>query len=430
MQVSHTLIIVAAEVYIALLVCALIFFLHARKLKALIRRQQEKLVELLRERKEIQDKPAAVPETVTSPTQSYKSFLNEELENTAAQFSTLSPDADISAEQPLDSPLFQRILALRYAFLRAEELGTTEPMGTEDYWSIFQQALAPFLPQPVSSDNNEELLAELETSKKRIENLEKFKRLFFDMENQWTDAKNNAANYYAQLMAMSEGVSDREAFTTTLQHYNNVYDNIHETVIQHTQNPDSVISTKTINITRQDPRAADEIIKLRNVAADQHRIINTLQRKLEEAVSPEEKEVVIQELQQQLQRQIRFVQESETCVQLLEEELHKAQEELAAAERTIEEKMTLSEENLRMKNALHDFTMESKDMVTNITELENENDALKQNIRQIQKDSSESTAAPAPEVQLELKQIKNEFSNLKQQYAELEEKYLDLKLSK
>lgn len=424
MQVSTTLIIVAAEVYIVLLVCALIFFIHARRLKLLIRRQQEKLLELLRERKKNQDKQEVAPKLVT---QSYKSFLSAELEATASQFSILSPDFDVAAVQPLDSPLRQRILALRYAFLRAEELGTTEVARTKEFWNILQQALIPFLP-PVSNDD--ELKAELETSKKRIDNLEIFKRLFFDMETQWGEAKNNAENYHAQLMEMAESVKDRKAFTNTLQSYHNVYDQIHKTVVHHTQNPDAVIATKTINITRQDPRAADEIIKLRNVAADQHRIINTLQRKLEEANSPEEKEAVIQELQQQLQRQTRFVHESETCVQLLEEELHKAHEELAVAEKTLDEKTTLGQENLRMKSTLHSFTMESKNMVTNITELENENDALKQNIRQIQKDSSEIASVSSPDAQQELKKIKNQFSTLQQQYAELEEKYLDLKLAK
>ena len=426
MQVSNTLIIVAAEVYIALLIGAAIFFFHARKLKKLIRRQQEKLLELLKERKNQQPQPA--PALPQAEIYNYKSYLNAELDVTAAQFATVSPEYDIAAEQPIDSPLFQRILALRYAFLRAEELGTTELIGTEEYWNIFQQALTPFLPVKIDADDN--LRAELETSKKRIENLEKFKRLFFDMEGQWGEAKANAENYYAQLMAMSEGVADREGFNKVLQSYHNVYDDIHHTVVHNIQNPDSIITAKTINITRQDPRAADEIIKLRNVAADQHRIINTLQRKLEEAVSPEEREAVIEELQQQLQRQIRFVQESETCVQLLEEELQKAHEQLMAAEKSLTEKDSLGEENLRMKSTLHSFTLESKDLVGNLSELEKENDELKQAIKQNESNTSVKTSAAEGDSQVELKQIKNEFMSLKQQYAELEEKYLDLKLSK
>ncbi|HOY23766.1 MAG TPA: hypothetical protein PK002_11460, partial [Cellvibrio sp.] len=202
MQVPNALIFVAAEIIIVLLVCTVIFFVHSRKLKSLVRRQQEKILALL----ESQPKPSQV---ASIPTQNYKNFLNEELDATSAQFAIFSPDQDIALELPADSPLLQRILALRYAFLRAEELGTTEDRGTTEYWSIFQQALEPLL--SAQGDSNTELEAELETAKKRIENLEKFKRLFFDMEKQWAAAQANAQDYYAQLLALSEGVEDRAA---------------------------------------------------------------------------------------------------------------------------------------------------------------------------------------------------------------------------
>jgi hypothetical protein len=417
MQVPNAIIFVAAEIIIVLLVCTVIFFVHSRKLKSLVRRQQEKLLALL----EAQSKPAAA----SAPSASYKSYLNDELDATAAQFAIFSPDQDIALELPLDSPLLQRILALRYAFLRAEELGTTEDRGTSEYWSIFQQALEPLLTSH-QGDSNLELETELETAKKRIENLEKFKRLFFDMEKQWAAAQANAQDYYAQLLALSEGVHDRTAFNNVLESYHGVYDSIQQNITQVIQNPDSFNQHKTINITRQDPRAAEEIVKLRNVAADQHRIINDLQRKLTSAATAEEKELVIQELQQQLQRQIRFVTESETCIQLLEDELAKAHEEISIQERSLDETSALSEENQQIKNALHSFTLESKDLVSSINQLEDENDSLKQNMRTapttINSQSTPSESAP------EVKKIQAELSDLKKQYAELEERYLDLKL--
>lgn len=420
MQVPNAIIFVAAEIIIVLLVCTVIFFVHSRKLKSLVRRQQEKLLALL----ESQPKPASATPAPT-PIQNYKNYLNEELDATSAQFAVFSPDQDIALELPSDSPLLQRILALRYAFLRAEELGTTEDRGTTEYWNIFQQALEPLLTSP-QGDANPELAGELETAKKRIENLEKFKRLFFDMEKQWAGAQANAQNYYAQLLALSEGVEDRAAFNNVLENYHGVYDSIQQNITQVIQNPDSFNQHKTINITRQDPRAAEEIVKLRNVAADQHRIINDLQRKLMSAATAEEKELVIQELQQQLQRQIRFVTESETCIQLLEDELAKAHEEISIQERSLDETSALSEENQQIKNALHNFTLESKDLVNSIHQLEDENDSLKQNIR-----TAPVTTAPQSttgEATPEVKKIQSELSDLKKQYAELEERYLDLKL--
>lgn len=418
MQVSNALIAIVIEVNMVLIICTVFFFIHSRKLKSLVRRQQEKLLELLK----LQQKaPTAAPQLPVDPIQSYKSYLNEELDATAAEFAVHSPDADIALELPIDSPFLQRILALRYAFLRAEELGTTEDRGTPEYWSIFQQTLAPLLAQPQVDSSSEEL----ETAKKRIENLEKFKRLFFDMEKQWSAAQANAQDYYAQLLALSEGVSDRAAFNNVLENYHGVYDSIQQNITQIVQNPDSFHQNKVINITRQDPRAAEEIVKLRNVAADQHRIINDLQRKLVDATTTEEKELVIHELQQQLQRQIRFVQESETCIQLLEDELAKAQEEISLQERTLDETNALNEENKQIKNTLHNFTLESRDLISSLNELEQENDSLKQNMRQTGSTASQTNVKDSS---AEVKKIQTELSDLQKQYAELEEKYLDLKL--
>src|SRR3954470_372869 len=184
MQVPNAIIVVAAEINIVLLVCTVIFFIHSRKLKSLVRRQQEKLLELLQAQKDSSAQPTTAP-------QSYKTFLNKELDATSERFNKESPGQDIALELPSDSPILQRILALRYAFLRAEELGTTEDIGTPEYWSIFQQALTPLLAISQPSEDNSKFEEELNTAKKRIENLEKFKRLFFDMEKQWNDAQAN-----------------------------------------------------------------------------------------------------------------------------------------------------------------------------------------------------------------------------------------------
>ena len=422
MQVPNAILVVAAEINIVLLVGAVIFFIHSRKLKSLVARQQEKLLELLQTKKNI---PAGMSSAPNLPTD-YKTYLNKELDATSERFSADSSGEDIALELPDRSPIFQRILALRYAFLRAEELGTTEKIGTPEYWSIFQQALSPLLSASQPGEENFELAEELTTAKKRIENLEKFKRLFFDMEKQWNSAQANAQDYYSQLLELSEGVNDRAAFNNVLENYHGVYDSIHQNIAQAAQNQDSFGNHKTINITRQDPRAAEEIMKLRNVAADQHRIINNLQRKLIEATTAEEKETVIHELQQQLQRQVRFVQESETCIQLLEDELAKAHEEITIKDKTLDETNSLSEENKQIKTTLHNFTLESKDLLNSINDLEDENDSLKQNINQT---AQISTHAASKETVSDVNKTHAELSDLKKQYAELEEKYLDLKLS-
>lgn len=424
MQISGFIAIAVIELYVILLLAGIFLLVYIRKLKSLIRRQQNKLTDLKNAASE-PETPEFSPEFIA--TQNYKAYLNKEIHATSSKFEQVSPEADIALEQPNESPEFQRILALRYAFLRAEELGTTEERGTNEYWSIFTQALNPLLASAVvqESPSDSSLAEELATAQKRIENLEKFKKLFFDLEKQFASAQANAQDYYAQLLAMSDGVSDREGFNNILERYHNVYEGVHGNISYMMQNPDTVTEHKTINITRQDPRAAEEIIKLRNVAADQHRIINQLQRRLYEAHTSEEKELVIHELEQQLQRQTRFVQESETCVQLLEEELNKVQHELSEKEKVAHKAEALEEENEHIKSTLHNFTLESRDMMSSINELEKENEHLKKNLQQ----PTTSTKVDVPaEASGHLNQMQQEFQNLKKQYAELEEKYLDLKL--
>lgn len=415
MQVPTLIIAVAIEIYIALLIATIVLLIYSFKQKKIIRRQQDKMREMIDLIKNSAAPPAA-------PAKPYKQFLYEQIELTQERFNLLAPRSDISATQPNEQPLNQRIVALRYAFLRAEELGTTAIQGSEGYWDIFQQTLEPLLQHAPTEQNEASPVDsdELETYKKRVENLEKFKKLFFDLEKRWNEAQANAQGYYNELYAMADSVEDRDRYEYLLNQYGESYNGmnqyIYSTSAAITGQP---IENKTINIIRQDPRAAEEIMKLRNVAADQYRVISNLQRKLEEAVTAEEKDLVIKELEQQLQRQVRFVQESDTCVQLLEDELNKANEKIAEQEELIENDHHLEEENQRIKETLHSFTRESKDLLENLEELEKENDQLKSNLEHKQPENDTEPAS--------LQQFQSEFAELRKQYAELEEKYLELK---
>ncbi len=404
-----TLIIAIVTPFVLLLIATTALLMNTIKQKKVMRQQQQKLREFIEAIQNGGGSPA-------TPTPSYKHFIDEQLAVTRDRFSLLAPHRDLTAIQPDDAPINQRIVVLRHAFLRAEELSTTAVQGSEGYWDIFQQALAPLLRTAADTINNSE---ELEIYKKRVENLEKFKSLFFDLEKRWDEAQANAQVHYNELYAMADNIADKDRYEYLLGQYNDSYNDlnqyIYSTKAALTGQP---AENKTINIIRQDPRAAEEIMKLRNVAADQYRIISNLQRKLEEAVTAEEKDQLITELEQQLQRQIRFVQESDTCVQLLEEELAKANEKILQQESSIEHEQLLEEENQRIKATLHSFTRESKDLLENIEELEKENDQLKNVAHDTYSVGRQETS----------EQFQGELMELRKQYAELEEKYLLLKL--
>ncbi len=409
MQVPTLMLVVAIEIYSALLIATFALLFFCFKQKKLIKRQQDKLKELL-----------AAVKSIQIVAKGYKQYLHEQLAATRDRLNALTPHNVIAGIQLAHAPGIQGIFVLRHTFLRAEELATSAVPGSEGYWNIFKQALEPLLSPHTKAPPGEAGNDELETYKKRVGNLEKFKKLFFDLEKRWNEAQANAQGYYDELHSMANGIADRERYELILGRYSDSYKDINHYIYSVSDAVNGVPQdNKTINIIRHDPRAAEEILKLRNVAADQYRVISNLQRKLEEAVSAEEKDLVIRELEQQLQRQIRFVQESDTCVQLLEDELNKANEKIAAQELQLDKEHHLEEENQHIKQTLQEFTRESKNLLVNIENLEKENDELKHNL--------DGTDPAIGNTRHNIAEIQTEFAELRKQYAELEEKYLELK---
>ena len=115
----------------------------------------------------------------------------------------------------------------------------------------------------------------------------------------------------------------------------------------------------------------DEVNRLRNMAVDQHKVILQLKKQLAEAQSIEQKDAAIAELQTQLDRQARFLQESDTCIRLLEEELQRALES-QHQQQTPGDSADVQE----LQQLVVDLTRESREMLSAITVLEEENRRL------------------------------------------------------
>src|SRR5690606_2381526 len=110
------------------------------------------------------------------------------------------------------------------------------------------------------------------------------------------DAQAQAREYYNQLSMMAEGTDDPNRFIDVLDRYQQVYSDIESAFNYVRTDPDLHQATPQPEIKiNLNPHSTEEIRKLRNVAADQHRIINQLQRRLEEAVTAEDKVAVITE---------------------------------------------------------------------------------------------------------------------------------------
>ncbi len=452
MQVSNFVLFGVIELYILLIAVAIYLLMHARNLKKLIKRLQDKLEEMIVDVKSARKDAKLAREEAnnSSPAEVARQFVSDQIEITRNHHETLEAGQNIALDLALDNPLPRRTAALRHAILIAEKEALHTSKDGKPNWTILELKLDQLLqffnfkpaePQESAAQvDPEELLAlqqELEANQKRIENLEKFKKLFFNMEDQWKAAKQQADEYYEQLSAMSGEVSDQSAFEGLLKNYNNVYNSIGDTIEiaagdgkPRASSGDTIVmdgggkrNISTIEITKTDNRTLNELKQLRNVAADQHKIIAELQRKLSTTTSADEKANMVAELNEQLTRQTRFLKESETCMQLLEEELNRSMQEASDLREQLDASGQELENIPKLQALVQQFTAESKDMLEVISKLERENEQLE---AQSSLSGGEApTEGVDPDALMELQQ---QLLDAQSQYADLEERYIDLKM--
>ncbi len=442
MQVSNWIIFGTAEVFAVLLVVCVFLLFHTRGLKGMVLRLQDRIQGLIADLKKAKAEILKAQKQ-SDPREIYIRQLDQLIDQTREFHGTLNPDRDIALDLSNDSPIPRQVASLRFAALVSEKEAVLASATTTPNWGTledkFTQLINFFRSQaaPAQSDNEDTnaLKQELENTLQRVENLEKFKKLFFQMEDQWRDAKKLADEYYEQLSNINVDAGQKESFDSLLSNYNNVYNQIGQSIqmgsgasagagasatsdnslaIPHTRT-----ITNTVEITKTDTRTQNELRQLRNVAEEQHRVIHELQNRLKSATSQAEKDAVINDLQEQLERQIRFVQESETCIQLLENEVTQSNAQLQAVNQDKDELSQQLAEIPEMKSAIEKYTEESKEMVKVIDRLEQENRQLATQAEV--SGTSDNTNSNASEANQEL-------AKLKQQYAELEARYLELRM--
>ena len=450
MQISNFVLFGVIELYIVLIAVCIYLLMHTRSLKKLVKRLQDKLEDMIGDVKTARRDTKSLREQIdsSSPAELARKLVNDQIQHTRDHHDSLDAGQNIALDLGLDNPLPRRTAALRHAILIAEKESLHASPDGKPNWTILElkldQLLQFFNFKPKDQEKTEpaadpnaiaNLQQELEASQKRIENLEKFKKLFFDMEDQWRSAKKQAEDYFQQLSAMSGDVTDQGAFEEILTNYNNVYNQVGQTIeiaaggdrprpsagdtiiVEASRKPASIIE-----VNKTDPRTLHELKQLRSVAADQHRIIAELQRKLTTTTTSEEKVNMVAELNEQLTRQSRFVQESETCMKLLEDELERSMQAASA----LRDQLSVSNEESgkvpRLQALVQQFSTESKEMLETITQLERDSEQM-----EAQTLTGGGTSAAASNAD-SLAELQQQLLDAQSQYAELEERYLDLKM--
>jgi hypothetical protein len=496
MPESPIVLLVIAEVAVALLLLCVFLLLHVRSLRQLVAALEEKIISVRDTLKTTRQDFKAVRQRLfereQNPSLSYGEQIDAQIDATRNYHLSLDPDRDIVLDIEPDTTMERQAAALRHAFLIAEKEAALASENEEIDWGIlhgklaqiiqfYQQGAAAAQPlQAIDLDNLDELSPQtdngeletlreqLATQSRQVANLEKFKKLFFDTEEKWRSATTLADQYRQQLLARTQEIGDT-GIDELLTQYTNAYGNFGAELADergHARGAGHVIEidAERPSVGRAVIANQEEMLRLRNMAIDQHRMIVSLRQQLDNANSLEEKDAALAELHKQLERHERFLKESDICAKQVEAELERTlmrnheleqqlqivqedvdsgakqiQEELA---RTLVENQALEqqlielrqrtggqeasgEELEQLKKIIEDFTYQSCEMLGAIEQLEQEARSLRE---QLEGGAGASTVEEAAALQQQLAEAERELLSLQAQHVELEERYLELKV--
>ncbi len=453
---SNIFLYITGELAVLLLVISIFLLFHINSLKKLIRKLEEKILNLRqsigKSRNETKNALKKLAAKQKIKLKKYLNYLDEEITQTRDHHQSLNPDRDIVLDINPDTPIERQVTSLRHAFLIAEKEARYAGGEDESSWDVLQSKLQQIIhfyesaeptdivedePEPdVDASADNELIANY---KKRIENLERFKKLFFDMEGKWEAAKQQADEYYAQLMTMGKDLGAGEDFDVVLERYSKAFDEVGGLLGEASEGEagegdavKEIVRVVEINGRKENSGKIvvanqEEMHRLRDMAVDQHKVITELKKKLYAAASEKEQQEVVEELSTQLDKQQRYLEEAETCTRLIEDELSRSMqenEELRAKLKSEEGGLDTAEVE-KLENLVGDLTKESKAMLSTIASLEQDNQALKQ---QIESSADNDSQEKVNRLTKSLNDMQQELLNLQTQHIELEERYLELKM--
>ncbi|MBU3070822.1 hypothetical protein KOI40_13420 [Aestuariicella sp. G3-2] len=283
---------------------------------------------------------------------------------------------------------------------------------------------------PTATDDTEETPAEemdiealqkaLSDSQRRVENLKQFKTLFLELEEKWQNAQNQAQEYHSQISHLASDTDHKDEFDTLLQGYQAAYEDFSHAFRQQDQSEQPAATVET----PIEPSA--ELERLKSIASNQHNLISELQQRLAVAYSSADKEALIDDLKTQLDQQLRYLNESETCVKLMERELSDAHEQITR----LKSHVTSRDHQLR-----HDKE-ENRDLRRKLAKLEEEHEQKSLAIQRLKQESEQLVLQMQATLEgqsegashKELDQLRSDYEGLQQQYTELESKYLSMRL--
>lgn len=418
------MLIVAAEIALLLLVVCIFLVIQNRSLRKLVSQLKQKAHDLVAELKKARAAKGgrnSTPADAQQDVLSYLDHVDAQIQKTLDHHDSLNSNQDISLDIAPGIPLPHRTASLRHALLLAEKesISQTSDSGEPDWRGLRNRydRIFSFLEDfaddedasPEISAELQGIKDELDNARKRVKNLEKFKSLYFALEEKFQDSQKEAQTRYEDLSSMASEIGAGEKFDQALSDYHASYNGVAKIIEKESDNTPVFEGTGRAN-----GESSSEVKHLRTVAADQHKIIEELQRKLREAKTESERSDVVEGLQDELQKQMRFVQESETCIQLLEDELNTVNADLEIMKSKLNKLPQVKSEVVNLRKQLDETDLKYHSAVSENRKLQKK---LKEAMIQSRTANNDDAA-----------RLRKELTDLETKYNELEEKFLDLKL--
>jgi len=327
-------------------------------------------------------------------------LLNDLIEHVREQYQTQhgneiassSDDDKLSVDKFILIAGYQTILAELSALENSNEAEVVWEKIKNELTPLIQNYLQPILSAQTATGDSDDanLKAQLENSEQRIENLEKFKQLYFDLQNKMTNSVAEIEQLNEQIAQLAEG-SDSYADIMAIIEKNKTHyidmgqmigmdkDKHHESVAEKMDYSDELINERK-----------DEIKRLKSQISKQFEEIWKLQNNLSsqggEGASPEDLNAGIEAFARQLKDAELCIETMDMEIQTLTSELSNVKNQLkqpgeAGASGGAEDKGLSQQERDEM---LARFAQESKEMMSCITGLEDSNAEQSKTINELE----------------------------------------------
>ncbi|MCW8929731.1 MAG: hypothetical protein OQL19_05790 [Gammaproteobacteria bacterium] len=317
---------------------------------------------------------------------------------------------------------FQTIIAELSALENSNDPDVTWTKIQNELTPLFQNYLDPILSeqkeivQSISEDTDDEnLKAQLENSNKRIENLEKFKQLYFDLQSKLSNSVAEIEGLNQQISDLAEGSDKfddiRQLIEKNKTHYLEMGQMIgmdkeqhHSSVANSMDYSDAIINERK-----------DEIKRLKSQIAQQFEDIWKLQnRASDSAATPPSSE----ELSSGIETISRNLKDAEMCIETMDMEIQTLTSEITNLRNQLKEQSDVA--SPEQKQALEEkeamiarFSQESKELMSCITGLEDDNQSQNERIKELEKKLVDGS------------DFKEKYLKLEAEYSNMESKYLE-----